>query len=114
MSASTQRHMFYRTYKFRESEKDPVIDMFRTAMADAGYTPQQVHEESGVALSTFHNWFDGPTRMPKHATIAAALGAIGKRFAIVDSKERANGKALDARAPQFIKKFRSSHNSARV
>lgn len=107
MTATSQRQTFFRTYKFRAHEKDPVIDMLRSAMDETGYTVTELHRETGVAMSTFTNWFDGPTRMPSHCRVAAALGAMGKEFAVVDSRRHANGHALDAAAPKFIKKFRS-------
>lgn len=104
----TSRFVGYTTYRFGQKAKDPVIDMVKTAMEDHGYDIKRLHEESGVAASTYFNWFDGPTRQPKHASVAATIGAMGLKFAIVPARQRANGHALDAAAPQFIKRFKSA------
>lgn len=71
----------YKSYVFRE--KDPIIDALRTAFSDSGKSYAQLHEQSGVAASTFHNWFHGKTRKPQFCTISAtaiALGKVGIRF----------------------------------
>ena len=93
---------FLPTYKFRQDEKDPVIDAVHTAINDAGMKISDLHHKSGVAHSTINNWFDGPTRQPQHSKLAAVLGAAGYEFAIVPAKRRSNGSAIKARAPRIL------------
>lgn len=71
----------YKSYNFKD--KDPIIDRTRTVMQDHGATYKQLADDSGLAPSTIYNIFDGPTRFPRHATIAALLGAMGYSFSIV-------------------------------
>jgi len=72
---------FYKSYNFRT--KDPVIDQVRTIIQDEGVTYQQVHEKSGVTVTTLHNWFHGETRKPQFATIMAVARALGYDFRLV-------------------------------
>jgi transcriptional regulator with XRE-family HTH domain len=65
----------YKTYMFKD--KDPVIDRLRTMVADDGSKYSEISNASGVSYSTLHNWFDGATRRPQYATIAAVAGALG-------------------------------------
>jgi DNA-binding phage protein len=74
----------YRSYRFLD--KDPIIDKIRTAVQDSGKTNLQIHEKSGVAIATLHNWFKGKTRRPQFATVAAVLRSIGKDVVVVDKK----------------------------
>jgi len=66
---------FYKSYNFRD--KDPVIDRVRTILQDQGVTYQYVENKSGVTDTTLRNWFQGKTRRPQHATVAAVLGCLG-------------------------------------
>lgn len=84
----------YRTYSY--VEKNPVIDKVRTLIQDEGLIKELkiVHEISGVSTSTLDNWFNGATRSPQHATIAAVITSLGyeetfqKRKDIDIEKER--------------------------
>ena len=70
----------YRTYVFRD--KDPVIDVLRTAKDDSKAKTSAIAETSGVSPSTIHNWFMGKTRKPQFATVVAVARAIGAVSAI--------------------------------
>ena len=65
----------YKSYSF--TDKDPIIDRLRTAVADAGWTWTRLSVESGVSRHCIAEWFDGKTKRPAHATIAAAFSALG-------------------------------------
>jgi len=67
----------YKSYLFRE--KDPVIDLIRTARSDAKMGYAEVADKSSVSISTVRNWERGKTRKPLFATSAAVLIALGKR-----------------------------------
>ncbi|MBR0753527.1 hypothetical protein JQ604_15165 [Bradyrhizobium jicamae] len=69
----------YRTYNM--VDKNPVIDKVRTLVQDEGLIKKLgiVHEISGVSTSTLDNWFNGTTRSPQHATIAAVVTSLGYR-----------------------------------
>jgi transcriptional regulator with XRE-family HTH domain len=97
---------FLRTYRFRATEKDPIIDAVHTLFNDAGVSLQKIHERAGVATATVHNWFDGPTRRPQYATICATLRALGYDFQIVPFRTKINGHAVDASAPRIIHRKR--------
>lgn len=66
----------YKSYVF--IDKDPVIDVMRTIVADSKLTNKQVHEASDVAVQTLRNWFGGKTKRPQFATVAAVSLALGK------------------------------------
>lgn len=70
----------YKTYIFRD--KDPVIDVLRTAKTDSKVKASTIAETSGVSPSTIHNWFMGKTRKPQFATVVAVARAIGAVSAI--------------------------------
>jgi len=73
---------FHSSYNF--VDKDPVIDICRTAKADSGMTDQQIREHGGPAVSTMEGWFTRATRRPQFATVEAFARAIGKTFVLVD------------------------------
>jgi hypothetical protein len=77
----------YRTYRY--VEKNPVIDKVRTIVQDEGLFKKLaiVHEISGVATTTLHNWFHGDTRNPQHATIAAVITSMGYEEQFIKTKE---------------------------
>jgi hypothetical protein len=77
----------YRTYRY--VDKNPVIDKARTILQDEGLFKKLtiVHEISGVATATMHNWFHGDTRNPQHGTIMAVLSALGYEETFVKKKE---------------------------
>lgn len=93
---------FLNTYRFRATEKDPIIDAVHTIFNDAGVSITKLHERAGVATTTLYNWFDGPTRRPQYATICACLRALGYDFQIVPFRTKVNGRAIDAAAPRII------------
>lgn len=65
----------YSSYNFRD--KDPVIDVLRTVRDDNKLRISDLVEGSGVSATTFYNWFDGKTRRPQFATVAAATRFMG-------------------------------------
>jgi hypothetical protein len=77
----------YRTYNM--VDKNPVIDKVRTLVQDEGLIKKLgiVHEISGVSTSTLDNWFNGTTRSPQHATIAAVITSLGYQEEFVKKKE---------------------------
>ncbi|WLB66015.1 hypothetical protein QIH96_12985 [Bradyrhizobium japonicum] len=77
----------YRTYNM--IDKNPVIDKVRTLVQDEGLIKKLgiVHEISGVSTSTLDNWFNGTTRSPQHATIAAVITSLGYREEFIKEKE---------------------------
>jgi hypothetical protein len=76
----------YRTYSY--IDKNPVIDKVRTLIQDEGLIKKLpiVHEISGVATTTLDNWFNGKTRSPQHATIAAVITSLGYEEQFVKKK----------------------------
>ena len=66
---------FYKSYSF--VDKDPAIDVVRTAIQDRGLTYQEVSELSGVSVGTMVGWFHGSTKRPQYATITAVMQGIG-------------------------------------
>jgi transcriptional regulator with XRE-family HTH domain len=75
----------YRSYVFRD--KDPVIDRIRTIVADEGLSNAEVHIISGVSASTLSNWFEGETKKPQFATIAAVTYSLGYKAEFVKAKK---------------------------
>lgn len=70
----------YRSYNF--VDKDPVIDLMRDiARASGGGRVRysRISADSGVSEATLRNWFDGKTRRPQYATVAAVMGSLGYR-----------------------------------
>lgn len=65
----------YRNYLF--TDKDPIIDFTRTAVADSKQSLQKIHEKSNVSTTTLYNWFHGKTRRPQFATVASVLLTCG-------------------------------------
>jgi transcriptional regulator with XRE-family HTH domain len=65
----------YKSYSF--VDKDPVIDIMRTIVADEGETYAEIHLRSGVSTSTMYNWFEGETKRPQYATIMAIARSLG-------------------------------------
>lgn len=68
--------MLYKSYLF--VDKDPIIDQMRTAWQDAG-SPKFTHIErdGGPTATCINNWFNGDTRRPQFASVAAFFRAIG-------------------------------------
>lgn len=65
----------YKAYPFLD--KDPVIDLLRTVKRDTEMKDSEIHEAGGPAIATLRGWFDGKTRRPQFATVAAAASAMG-------------------------------------
>ena len=71
------RVKLYKTYVFRD--KDPVIDHLRTVVQQDGCRRAKIAEDSGVSATTLSNWFEGTTRRPQFATVAAVARSMGPR-----------------------------------
>lgn len=106
--SAARRQSFFRTYKFRRGEKDPVIDKVRTIMDDTGSSIGDINKECGVASSTLRGWFDGETMRPQYATLCATVRSMGYDFALVPAKSKANGHDWDASGPRIMKRFGSA------
>jgi len=65
----------YKTYMFRD--KDPIIDVMRTAWEDEGETFAELNRRSNISTTTMRNWFGGVTRRPQFATVAAFVRGCG-------------------------------------
>lgn len=74
--------------EYRFIDKDPVIDLIRTAIAEAGLydntrSRRSLCEKARIHPSTLDNILYGKTRHPQHRTVAAifkALGIVTRRF----------------------------------
>jgi len=75
----------YRSYNFRD--KDPVIDRIRTIVQDEGLKYKDIERLSSVKAQTLTNWFEGETKRPQYATIAAVTSALGYKTDFVKAKE---------------------------
>lgn len=82
----------YKSYSFKD--KDPIIDRVRTIYDDGDNTYAKVSEASGVSPTTLFNWFEGPTRRPQYATIAAVVSALGYQMII---SRKIGGKVVQLR-----------------
>ena len=71
----------YRTYMFKN--KDPAIYAIKTILADSGDSYQDVHDASGVSVTTLSNWFSGGTRRPQFATLNAVARALKHEWKLV-------------------------------
>jgi len=78
----------YKTYLFKD--KDPVIDLLRTAVqfeSDAkgikfGTVLKRLSNDSGVSVGTLYSWFGGVTRQPRYSSVAAIASALRIQFRI--------------------------------
>lgn len=68
----------YASYMFRD--KDPVIDIMRTMVKDAGIKHAAIRDKSGVSTTTLRGWFYGKTRRPQFATVQAVAHSLGRSF----------------------------------
>lgn len=75
----------YRSYVFKD--KDPVIDRIRTIVQDEGIKEKNLAIISGVSVTTLTNWFEGETRKPQYATIAAVTMSLGYETQFVKAKK---------------------------
>lgn len=78
----------YRNYVF--VDKDPVIDLARTAVEDSGKSYLDIHNGSNVSTTTLYNWFHGKTRRPQFATVASVLLECGVREVNLNTLSRRN------------------------
>lgn len=83
MTTTDYRGVFkpYKSYNFKD--KDPIIDRLRTAIRDEGVSWGDIHETSGVSVTTLNNWFNGDTLRPRFATVMAVFRSIGYDLQIV-------------------------------
>jgi transcriptional regulator with XRE-family HTH domain len=86
----------YKSYNF--INKDPVVDRLRTIIADEGMKYKEIHEASGVSMTTMWGWFKGKTRRPTHAAVAAVAATMGYSFALTKRKNSANVVQLKRKA----------------
>lgn len=68
---------YYPTYKYNWIDKDPVIDRVARLVEDEGIELSKLATIARISKTTFHNWFEGETKRPQYATIAATVGALG-------------------------------------
>jgi predicted transcriptional regulator len=71
----------YKSYRF--IDKDPIIDVMRTMMAESGMTIGEIAKASGVSRSCIANWFEGDTKRPQHASTKAAITVMGYHLVAV-------------------------------
>jgi hypothetical protein len=69
----------YRTYPFKSTAQDPIIEELTDALKkeELDKKPGIAAELSGVSSNTLRNWLSGKTRSPRYATVAAVFGALG-------------------------------------
>jgi transcriptional regulator with XRE-family HTH domain len=65
----------YKSYSF--VDKDPAIDIARTAIQDSGLTYREVSELADVSEGTLVSWFHGKTKRPQYCTVLAVMRGIG-------------------------------------
>lgn len=68
----------YKSYNF--VDKDPVIDLMRDIVKEQRTAYAKLSYESGVSEATLRAWFDGKTKRPQFATVAAVMSALGYRI----------------------------------
>lgn len=66
-----------KTADYRFIDKDPAIDVVRTAYYDAGVSIDSVAAEARVSRTTIYNWLYGRVRRPQRWTVERVLGALG-------------------------------------
>lgn len=64
----------YHTYLWRD--KDPIIDVIRTARSDCRMSYREISDETGVAASTVYGWENGIVRRPMHSTVMAVVNCL--------------------------------------
>ena len=96
----------YRSYN--NVDKDPAIDMIRTAMQDEGLDSKKVSLLSNVGQSTVDNWMEGKTKSPQHRTLAAVAACMGFDWQLKKSKKLDYDKEMTS-AIQWHKRHETSH-----
>lgn len=71
----------YKSYNFRD--KDPVIDIMRTAIQDTNVSYKELNQDSGVSVAAMTSWFHGVTKRPQFATCQAVMKALGHEFVLI-------------------------------
>ena len=64
-----------RPYNF--IDKDPIIDVMRTAIQDQGLSLDEVAELAEMSVATLWSWFHGKTKKPQYASIYNVCLALG-------------------------------------
>lgn len=90
----------YRSYMFKD--KDPIIDRLKTMISDEGLTYSEVRIISGVSSTTLYNWFEGETRRPQFASIAAVAYSMGYKQDFVRTKEINYPKEIEKAKQELI------------
>lgn len=90
---------------YRFIDKDPVIDVIRTEAQRYGNLGHEqlakLSLESGVSVSTIHNWFFGETRRPQSLSTRFVLEALGVSIQYVRD---ADGRNIRQAPPKMIPK----------
>lgn len=77
---------------YRFIDKDPIIDIIRTAMQRTGNaSPEQINRvayDAGIHPGTLHNWLNGDTRRPLSITTRFVLEALGVTIKYMDANEK--------------------------
>ena len=90
---------------FNFVDKDPEIDKFRTLYQKTRIKEDDLAALAGLSTSTVKNMFGGKTRRPQHVTYMKLAGALGKEYAIVDSRDPDFDKEIP-RAKEQRKEYR--------
>jgi hypothetical protein len=77
------RAILWLTRSYNHIDKDPEIDVLRTAWQKEGITETQLAVLAGLANSTVHNMFGGKTVRPAHSTCGKIAGAMGYSYNLV-------------------------------
>jgi hypothetical protein len=87
---------------YRFINKDPIIDVIRTAMGRKGnMSAEQINRvayDAGIHPGTLHNWLMGDTRRPLSITTRFVLEALGVTVKYADDE----GKAIKMPEPEMI------------
>lgn len=87
---------------YRFINKDPIIDVIRTAMQRRGnLDPRQIKmtaADAGVHPGTIDNWLNGDTRRPMSLTSRFVLEALGVTIKYIDE----GGNAIRPPKPELI------------
>lgn len=80
---------------YRFIDKDPIIDVVRTAIQAMGWSHAKLARESGLAETTISAWLDGETKNPQNASVDICLRVMG-----IDRRPRwNNGSFVD---PNYV------------
>lgn len=78
---------------YRFIDKDPWIDLFRTARQKTGMSFAEIFEKGGPTVETLRRWESGTTRRPLGITRRFAMAAMGYEEVYIDRE----GNTLRAR-----------------